>query len=198
MDSSASYSGCKCVNNVVHREFIRTVKVKVKWSRYRPGVAQRVGRGIALLFHGHGTRKGLSGQQHAPAVLYPPESPGTHFTRGWVGPRAGLDGRKISSPPGFDPGSSSPYSVAIPTELPGPIIRTVLFWNTMSGWRVPSKRFQLRVPNTLMRVVVYFLLSWIICWFASGVHRCGEWERQHPSHSRARLLPLNSREFSGR
>jgi len=37
-----------------------------------------------------------------------------------VGPRAGLDGRKISSPPGFDAGPSSPYSVAIPTELPGP------------------------------------------------------------------------------
>ena len=31
---------------------------KVKWSRYRPGVAQRVGRGIALLFHGRGTRRG--------------------------------------------------------------------------------------------------------------------------------------------
>ena len=29
--------------------------VKVKWSRYRPGVAQRVGRGIALLFHVRGT-----------------------------------------------------------------------------------------------------------------------------------------------
>jgi hypothetical protein len=26
------------------------VKVKVKQRRYRPGVAQRVGRGIALLF----------------------------------------------------------------------------------------------------------------------------------------------------
>jgi len=37
-----------------------------------------------------------------------------------VGPRAGLNGRKISSTPGFDPGPSSPYSVAIPTELPGP------------------------------------------------------------------------------
>jgi hypothetical protein len=36
-----------------------------------------------------------------------------------VGSRAGLDGRKISSPPGFDPGPSSPYSVAIPTKLPG-------------------------------------------------------------------------------
>jgi len=43
-----------------------------------------------------------------------------------VGPRAGLDGRKISSPPGFDPGPSSPYSVAIPTELPGPQIIIVI------------------------------------------------------------------------
>jgi len=34
--------------------------------------------------------------------------------------RAGLDGRKISSPPGFDPGPSSPYLVTILTELPGP------------------------------------------------------------------------------
>ena len=31
---------------------------KVKWSHYRPGVAQRVGRGIALLFHDHGTSRG--------------------------------------------------------------------------------------------------------------------------------------------
>jgi len=37
-----------------------------------------------------------------------------------VGPRTGRDGRKISSLPGFDPGPSSPQSVAIPTELPGP------------------------------------------------------------------------------
>ena len=35
------------------------LKVKeVKWSRYRPGVAQRVGRGIALFFHDRGTRRG--------------------------------------------------------------------------------------------------------------------------------------------
>ena len=30
----------------------------VKWSRYRPGVTQRVGRVIALLFHDRGTRRG--------------------------------------------------------------------------------------------------------------------------------------------
>ena len=34
------------------------ITIKVKWSRYRPGVAQRVGRGIALLFHDRGTRRG--------------------------------------------------------------------------------------------------------------------------------------------
>jgi len=32
--------------------------VKVKCSRYRPGVAQRVGGGIAILFHDRGTRRG--------------------------------------------------------------------------------------------------------------------------------------------
>ena len=36
-----------------------------------------------------------------------------------MGSRAGMDGRKISSPPGFDPGPPSPQSVAIPTELLG-------------------------------------------------------------------------------
>jgi len=34
------------------------IYIKVNWSRYRPGVAQRVGRGIALLFHNRGTRTG--------------------------------------------------------------------------------------------------------------------------------------------
>jgi len=41
--------------------------------------------------------EGVSGQQHASSALYPRERPGTHFTGGWVGTRAGLDGRKISS-----------------------------------------------------------------------------------------------------
>jgi len=32
--------------------------VKVKWSRYRPGVAQRVGKSLALFFHHRGIRRG--------------------------------------------------------------------------------------------------------------------------------------------
>jgi len=70
-------------------------------------VAQRVGRGIALLFHDRGTKREVSGQQHAPAALYPWERSSTHFTGGWVGPRAGRDGQKISSPLGFHPEPSS-------------------------------------------------------------------------------------------
>jgi len=57
-------------------------EVKLKCSRYRPGVAQRVCRSIALLFHDRGTRRWVSGQQHAPAALYPRERSGAHFTRG--------------------------------------------------------------------------------------------------------------------
>ena len=36
----------------------------------------------------------MSGQQHAPAVLYSRERPGTHCTGGWLGPRAGLESGK--------------------------------------------------------------------------------------------------------
>ena len=61
----------------------------------------------------------MSGQQHAPAALYPQERTGTHFTEGWVGPRAGLD-RCGKSRPHRDwiPDRPARSSVAIPTELP--------------------------------------------------------------------------------
>jgi hypothetical protein len=71
-------------------------------------VAQRVGRSIALLFHDRGTRRGLAVSSTPRPHFTPGKYPVPHFTGGWVGPRAGLDGRKISSPPGFDPGPSSP------------------------------------------------------------------------------------------
>ena len=85
----------------------KNIKVKVKLSRYRPGVAQRVGRGIALLFHDRGTRRWVSVQQHTLDALYPRERPGTHFTGGWVvSHRDSIAGRPAGS------------SVTIPTELP--------------------------------------------------------------------------------
>jgi hypothetical protein len=45
---------------VINKYYVIYIKKgkKVKWSRFRPRVAQRVGRGIALLFHDRGTRSG--------------------------------------------------------------------------------------------------------------------------------------------
>ena len=60
----------------------------------------------------------MSGQQHAPAAIYPRERPGTHSTGGWVGPWTVLEGRKIHQGSILDHPARS--SVAIPTELPGP------------------------------------------------------------------------------
>ena len=45
----------------------------------------------------------VSGQQHAPTVLYARERHSAHFAGGWVGPTARLDGRKISYPPASIP-----------------------------------------------------------------------------------------------
>ena len=52
----------------------------------------------------------VGGQRHVPAALPPGKRGGTHFTGCWVGPEAGLDGRKISSPPGFDPRTVQPVA----------------------------------------------------------------------------------------
>jgi hypothetical protein len=57
------------------------------------------------------------GGRHTPAA-FPQERHGTHYIGGWVGPRAGLDGFGKSLPDQNSiPGSSSPYSVAIATDL---------------------------------------------------------------------------------
>jgi hypothetical protein len=52
----------------------------------------------------------VSGQRHAPAALYlRGKTTGTHWTGGWVGPRADLDtkarGKFISHLPGIEPRS---------------------------------------------------------------------------------------------
>ena len=104
------------------------VKKKVKWSRYRPGVAQRLGRGIALLFHDRGTRR----------AWVVSSTPRPHFT-------PGKDPVPILQEDGWAPcpvwtgGKSRPHrdsipnrparsSVAIPTELPGPQTKYVLHY----------------------------------------------------------------------
>ena len=68
-----------------------SVHMYVKWSRYRPGVAQRVGRGIALLFHDRGTRRGERSAER-PGRTLPPGKTRHPFYRRLGGPQ-GWSGR---------------------------------------------------------------------------------------------------------
>jgi hypothetical protein len=87
---------------------LETCKSKVKSSRYRPKVAYRVSRGIALLFLDLGARRGWL-VNTTPRPLYPRDRPGTHCTGVWVGLRAGLDVCEKSRPHRDSiPGPSSP------------------------------------------------------------------------------------------
>jgi len=80
------WSSFVCINNNNNNN-------KVKWSRYRPSVAQRVGKGIALLFHDRGTRRGwvvsstprphfTPGKDPVPFVQVAVWAPGPVWTRG--------------------------------------------------------------------------------------------------------------------
>jgi len=96
------------------------VKVKVKRSRYRPDVAQRVGRGIALLFHDRGTRRWWV----VSSTLRPHFTPGKDPVpilqeAGWAPGPVSTGGK---SRPHRDsiPERPARSSVAIPTEPPGP------------------------------------------------------------------------------
>ena len=101
-------------------DVIKQDHIKVKWSHYRPGIAHRVGRGIALLFHDRGTRRGWVVSS----------TPRPHFTpgkdqvpilqeAGWATGPVWTGGK---SRPHRDsiPDRPARSSVTIPTELPGP------------------------------------------------------------------------------
>jgi len=96
------------------------IKVKkVKWSRYRPGVAQRVRRGMALLFHDRSTRRGWV----VSSTLRPHFNPGKEPVpilqeAGWASGPVWTGGK---SRPHRDsiPDRPARSSVAILTELPG-------------------------------------------------------------------------------
>ena len=94
---------------------------KVKWSRCRPGVAQRVSRGIAILFHDRGIRRGWMVSS----------TPRPHFTHG-KDPVPILQEAGWAPGPVWTGGKYRPYRDSIPdcparsqtlyrwTELPDP------------------------------------------------------------------------------
>ena len=119
------------------------MNVNVKWSRYRPAVAQRVGRGIALLFHDRGTRRGLVVSS----------TPRPHFTpgkvpvpilqeAGWVPEPVWTDGESRSHLHSI-PDRPALRSLAIPSELIGPQNNSFICHNFVAVMVVfagPSRR----------------------------------------------------------
>ena len=93
-----------------------------------------------------------------------------------MGPRACLDGRKISSLPGFDLGLSSPLSVVTPTELPGQhlYVNYLILSRRKFGLQEEVKAFLSlalqhgrrvanREPRVFPRVLVVW--CWVSCYF---------------------------------
>ena len=108
-----------------------TAKIKVKCSRYGPGVSQRVGRGIALLSHDRGTRRGWV-VNSTPRSHFAPEKEPVPILQeaGWFPGAVWTSGK---SRPHRDsiPDRPARSSVAIPTELSGPSPSTVTHINNV-------------------------------------------------------------------
>jgi len=155
-------------------------KVNVKWSRYRPGVAQRVGRGIAVLFHDRGTRRGWVVSS----------TPGPHFT-------PGKDPVPILQEAGWTPGpvctggKSRPHrdSIPNPTALASrytdwatrPTLSKVVWYNLFSlelEWHVIETRdrahvivTRYRVTRDRVHVIEWHVTEWhVIEWHVIRVH----------------------------
>ena len=92
-----------------------------------------------------------------PGRTLPPGKTPTNFTGGWVGPRAGLDGREISSSPGFDPGPSRTYA------KPGHCLHGTYVHNLLVRWRpilrtllgriLCKKGWRIRSNNALLKLI---------------------------------------------
>jgi hypothetical protein len=85
-----------------------------------------------------------------PRPFYSQERPGTHCIGGWVFPRAGLN-RCGKSRPHRDsiPGPSSPWRVAIPTELSWPTYTLGCHYNSSHTLQAQSKSGSGSVPLSL-------------------------------------------------
>ena len=87
---------------------------KLKWSRYRPGVAKRVGSRIALLFHDRGTRRGWVVSSTPRLHFIPGKDPVPILREAWWAPG-----------PVWTGGKSRPHRDSIPDR---PARSQSLYW----------------------------------------------------------------------
>jgi len=107
---------------VIYSRNIISSKNRVKFPCYRPGVALRASRDIALLFRYRGTRRGWVVSSTPRPHFTPGKTPVPILREAGLAPgpvwKDGKSRRHLDSI--LDRSTHSP--VAIPTELPGPLI----------------------------------------------------------------------------
>ena len=168
------------------------LKVKVKRSRYRPGVAQRVGRGIALLFHYRGTRRGwvvsstprphfTPGKDTVPIVQEAGWAPGPVWTVGRSRPhRDSIPNRPARSQSLYRlsyPARNQLFLVPYKTLITGPWDESKLFSLSGTNWaymyNTSFKELDWRLPDAPL--LPFFWLVSIshstICRYLQGTSR---------------------------
>ena len=132
----------------VYRPYIYIYICKVKGSRYRPGVAQRVGSGIVLLFHDRGTRRGWVVSN----------TPRPHFT-------PGKNPVPILQEAGWAPGWSGRAENLVPTGSRSRTVRPVVSRHTAWATRHTHTHTHAHnrptcstcFPNTLVGMLFHYL-----------------------------------------
>ena len=106
--------------------YILSWSCKVKWSLYRPGVAQRVGRGISLLFHDRGTRRG-EWSTARPGRTLPPGKTRYPFHR------------RLGGPQSRSGGVENFFATGIRSWTVQPIVSHYTDWATRPTFKLGSK-----------------------------------------------------------
>jgi len=136
--------------------------LEIKWSRHRPGVAQRVGRGIALLFHDHSTRSGWV-VSSTPRPHFTPGIDPVHIVQeaGWA-PGSVWTGGKSRPHRDSIPGRPARSSVAIPTERRGPHILVITMYKTPVQYSSCVKNVSIWIPQCILNIAkdLYLRRAW--------------------------------------
>ena len=148
--------------------FISTVKVKVKWSHYRPGVAQRLSRGIALLFHDHGIRRGWV----VSVTPRPHSTPGKDLVpilqeAGWAAAPVWTDGKSHpprDSIPDRPAISQSLYRLSYPTHFLSTVLWTLShICSSIKAREMFCRKWKYR-SCTLLSCFLEFVGWWLGIW----------------------------------
>ena len=134
------------------------VKKKVKFSRYRAGVAQRVGTGIALLLYDHGTRRGLVVRS----------TPWPHFTPG-KDPVPILQEAGWAPGPVWTGGKSRPHRDSIPDHRD----------RSQSLYRLSYSAHR-RIQSLSLNVIIFILV-------AASVGRLQDFQKRQTRRKRKRV-----------